>query len=140
MIVGYPSRRSSPTIRWGTMTRWLEQIFARPAVFGTIAGVLFLCGSSHSTSALGDSREALSDAPAPASAPFLRATAPHRVDAGAQMLRRAIPHADNNPPAQVSSALPVDSSVAGNSLRTGDTRLSSAIVARGYDATAPPAC
>jgi hypothetical protein len=81
----------------------------------------------------------LSDAPAAASAPFLRATAPHRVDAGAQMLRRAIPHADNNPSAPFSPALSIDASVAGNSPRTRDTRLSSAIVARGYDATAPPA-
>lgn len=120
------------------MTRWLERIFARPAVFGTIAGVAFLCGSSHSTAARDASREALSDAPAATSAPFLRATAPHRVDAG-QMLRRAIPHADNNPPAQFSSALSIDAFAGGNSPRTGGTRLSSAIVARGYDATAPPA-
>ena len=139
MMVGYPSRRLSPTIRLGTMTRWLERIFARPAVFGTIAGVVFLCGSSHSTAARDTSRETLSDAPAAASAPFLRATAPHRVDAGAQMSRRAIPHADNSPTAQFSPAHPIDLSVAGNSPRTRDTRLSSAIVARGYDATAPPA-
>jgi hypothetical protein len=55
------------------------------------------------------------------------------------MLRRAIPHADNNPSAPFSPALSIDASVVGNSPRTRDTRLSSAIVARGYDATAPPA-
>jgi hypothetical protein len=121
------------------MTRWLERIFARPAVFGTIAGVVFLCGSSPSTAARDASREALSDAPAAASAPFLRATAPHRVDVRAQMLRRVMPHADNNPPAQFSSALSIDAFVGKNSPRTGGPRLSSALVARGYDATAPPA-
>jgi hypothetical protein len=121
------------------MTRWLEQIFARPAVFGAIAGVLFLCGASHSTAARDASRETLSDAPAAASAPFLRATAPHRVDAGAQTPRRAIPHADNNPSAQFSAVLPIGVSVGENSPRTSGSRLSSAVVARGYDATAPPA-
>ena len=139
MMLGYPSTRLSPMIRSGTMTRWLEQIFARPAVFGTIAGVVFLCGASHSTAARDASREALSDAAATASAPFLRATAPHRVDARAQTLRRATPHVDNSPRAQFSSALPIDAFVGGNSPRTGGPRLWSAIVARGYDATAPPA-
>ena len=60
-------------------------------------------------------------------------------DARAQTLRRAMPHVDNSPPAQFSSALPIDAFVGGNSPRTGGPRLWSAIVARGYDATAPPA-
>lgn len=121
------------------MTRWLERIFARPAVFGTIAGVLFLGGSSHSTAVRDAAREALSDAPTAASAPFLRATAPHRVDAGAQIVRRAMPHADSNPLARFSAAQSIDAFAGRNSPRASAARLSAAIVARGYDATAPPA-
>jgi hypothetical protein len=119
------------------VTRWLESIFGKSTALALVAGVLLCGGASQMAVARAASREALRDSPSAVSAPFLHATAPHRVDAGTQTERRAARHSDT-PLALHSHARPIGSSADGKSPDSRDPRTWTLLVARGYDATAPP--